>query len=93
MELIRKYNLIRHLDLCRSLDMKIFNLLVIKRKDIYIVYIEHIFFKELMNRFRKISDTPLMKSILATDDPKDIEMIMDTYEFANSKGAIGFEWR
>jgi hypothetical protein len=86
MDLAYAYDILQHNTVFRQVDTKQYNLSVIKQYDFYFVFLEPVPKESAQKRnlaFRNL--------VLVTDDSRDLEIIMNIFEFANSKGAVYFE--
>ena len=86
MDLAYAYDILQHNTVFRQVDTKQYNLSVIKQYDFYFVFLELVPKEPTQKRnlaFRNL--------VLVTDDSRDLEIIMNIFEFANSKGAVYFE--
>lgn len=84
MNMIEAYQIIQNVPHLRNMDTREYNLNVMKRNDLYFIFFEDPFMQESEWK-RTVA--------FVTDDPVDISNLMDIYEFANSKGAVEFEFR
>lgn len=83
MNMIDAYQIIQNVPHLRNMDTREYNLNVMKRNDLYFIFFE--------DSFIKASEWKRTVAFV-TDDPVDISNLMDIYEFANSKGAVEFEF-
>lgn len=83
MNLIYAYQLIHSIERFRKLDTTQYNFNVMRRKGLYFVFLEPI-----------DNSHPKWNRVQAfvTEFPEDLSDIMNIYEFANSKGAVEYEF-
>jgi hypothetical protein len=81
--LVNAYQIIQNVKYLREVDTTKYTFNVLKKREFYFVFLEPV-------------DDPDPKwnrvMAFATEFPEDLSNVMDIYPFANSKGAVEFEY-
>lgn len=82
MNMTHAYEIIQNVKHFRELDLSQYNFNVMKRIDLYFVFLEPV--NDLHPKWNRTQ-------AFVTEFPEDLENVMNIYEFANSKGAVEYD--